>query len=485
MFRPSIVVALGLLVAGCASPPPLGQLESPVELPESWSSAEARSAGPNDASLSGEWWTSFGEPELDALVSEALAHNHDLAAAAARVGQASAQARIAGADRWPTLNGGVTRDRRKQNFIGLPFPGAEGSVISSQTTSWSASLTSSWELDLWGRVRAGAIAANAEGQAVSVEQRGAQLSIAALVARTWFGLAEARQQVELSSATVESYRVSAEQVRSRFEQGTRTSLDLRLALSSVASAEARLEQQRSAHGSLVRALEVLLGRYPARELTNSLDLLQLDEHALSPIPVGLPAELLERRPDVVAAERRWVAADRRVWQAKASLLPRISLTGSAGRSSTDLEDLTDGDFSVWSLITNLAQPIFQGGRLRANVSLAGSTRDGLAASFASTVLIAFSEVENALAAEAHLVRQERFIQEAAEQARAARLLAEDRYRAGLVDYTAVLQSQQQSLAAESEVLTVRRRRLDARTDLITALGGGWSKNTDSLQGAES
>jgi len=192
------------------------------------------------------------------------------------------------------------------------------------------------------------------------------------------------------------------------------------------------------------------------------------------VPAGLPAELLARRPDLVAAERRLAAAGLSVDEARAARLPRISLTGSAGRSSQELEDLLDEDFTVWSLAANLLQPIFQGGRLAAAVDLAEARRREALAGWVSAALAAFGEVEQALAADAFLLARLAALEEAAEQALAARELSEERYLAGLAPYLSVLESQRQALAAESELLAARRGRLDARVDLHLALGGGFS-----------
>jgi outer membrane protein TolC len=195
---------------------------------------------------------------------------------------------------------------------------------------------------------------------------------------------------------------------------------------------------------------------------------------LPSVPGDLPATLLARRPDLVAAERRLAAADKRVAEAKRSLYPRLSLTASAGTASQELEDLVDGDFSVWSLIGNLAAPLFQGGRLRANVALSRSRTEEAVALFADAALRAFAEVENTLTAEEHLAHRESHLAESAEQAEAARVVAEEQYRSGLVNYITVLESQRRALLARSELIAVRRARMDARVDLHLALGGGFT-----------
>ncbi len=195
------------------------------------------------------------------------------------------------------------------------------------------------------------------------------------------------------------------------------------------------------------------------------------------MPALLPAEVVARRPDLVALERRLLAAGFSLRQARAALYPRLSLTGSTGRLSSEVEDLLDSDLSVWSLATNLVQPVFQGGRLRAGVDLADARRRELAERYAQALLNALAEVELALVAERTLADEARALREAVVQSVAAQRLAEDRYAAGLVDFLTVLESQRDASLAQIALLAVERRRLDARVDLNLALGGGTTVST--------
>lgn len=485
----------GLLfvTAGCAGTGSVGRLPSPVKTPPDWVEPKVGDPardGVGSSPSSGvsevedpevddpAVWFAAGDPELRDLLEEAFLHNHDLEAAAARVEAADAQATIGGAGRYPSLDASLSRSRSRQNFIGLPIGG--GGVLTNTSTSYNGSLSSSWELDLWGRVRHGAVAANAEREAAWADYAGARLSLAGLVAKGWYAVTESRLQVELAENTVASYEASTEQVRTRFAEGMRTSLDLRLASSQLASARALLEQRQAAYGAQVRQLEILVGRYPGRELRGASALSVPPDD----VPSVLPAELLLRRPDVIASERRWVAADHRASQSRRDLLPRISLTASGGRSSNQLEDLLDGDFTVWSLVTNLFQPLFQGGRLRANVRLNDAAADQLAAAFANTALRAFAEVENLLESGYRLARQEGYLGEAVEQATAARELTESRYRSGLVGYVNVLDAQRTELDARSRLLGVQSDRLRNRVDLYIALGGGFPSPSEVLSAHE-
>jgi NodT family efflux transporter outer membrane factor (OMF) lipoprotein len=315
------------------------------------------------------------------------------------------------------------------------------------------------------RARAGL----ADFQASSADLQSARLSLAAQAVKAWFAVAEARQQLALAEATVESWRSSSEQVRDRFEEGIRPSLDLRLALANLAGAEALLEQRKLQLDSAVRQLEVLLGDYPDKSIMTPSELPDTPPS----IPAGIPAEIISRRPDLVAAERRVAAAGSRVSAARGDLYPRFSLTAAGGTASRALEDLVDGDFSVWSLVGNIVQPLFQGGRLRAAVAQTEAGADEVMATYASAALRAFAEVEIALAAESLLAQREEALSRAAGESRQAQLLAEDRYGSGLESFVTVLEAQRRSLQAEGELIAARRLRLENRVDLHLALGGGF------------
>ena len=384
----------------------------------------------------------------------------------ARLDAALAQARIAGADRLPALDANLSGSRVRQNFVGLDFPGAPDPFV-TLNNSFGVSLDLSWEVDLWGRVKAGALAAEADARASAADLVAAQHSIAAQTAKAWFALVEARQQVALARDTVESFEDNAEWIRERYERGVAQPLDLRLALSNAADARAALEGTQVVAGRAARQLEVLLGRYPANDAEGSGELPTL----AGSIPAGLPSELLERRPDLHAARERLIAADRRLDQAEAARLPSLRLTASGGRSSEELSNLTDGDFDVWSLAGGLTAPIFHGGALEAGEVLADARTAEAYALWAQRALVAFAEVETALDSEAYLERRVRELREATDQARAAERLARDRYRAGVEGVLAVLEAQRRAVSNEARWLAARRERLDNRIDLWLALGG--------------
>ena len=482
---PVLLAAFALLATACASVPPAAAPDEQAERlglepPPAWSAADPDLAPLSEAER--EWWRLLGDERLPELIAEALEHNRDLAAAAARVEAAAAQARIAGADLSPQVGGRFDASRRRQNFLGFPIPGGDEQVLSTTNTSFQAALDVSWEIDLWGRLRASRGAARARFEATQADLAAARLSIAGRTAQGWFAAREAAAQLELATATLESRGRSEERLQRRYENGIAAPLDLRQATVARAEAAALVAQRRRQLDAARRAVELLLGRYPAGEVGEGSSLAEgADADALPPaVPVGLPAELLVRRPDLAAAERRLAAAGLGVSEARAALLPRISLTGSAGRSSEELDDLLDSDFSVWSLAAGVLQPIFQGGRLRAAVDLAEANQREALEGYAAAALTAFSEVELALAADRYLAEQVAALAEAAEQAAGARDLAEERYLAGLVDYLTVLDGQRRAFAAESSLIAARRERLAARVDLHLALGGGFATEPTPL-----
>ncbi|MFP3941979.1 MAG: efflux transporter outer membrane subunit [Thermoanaerobaculia bacterium] len=465
------LVPLALLLASCATlrvEPPEPDVDPGVEVPPEWTAPGAGSLA-DAAEAPDAWWRAFGDPALTSVVEEALATSFDLEAAAARLTQAEARARIAGADLWPSVDGSFSGSRTRRNFIGFPIPGGEERVLSSTSTNLGVSLDVSWEADLWGRVLAGRNAARARVDVARADVAGAALSLTGQTARVYFATVEAREQVELARRSLESRELTTERVRRRYEAGLARPLELRLARADEASARSVLQARRRALDALERQLETLVGRYPGGALET--------EAALGPppppVPPGVPSEIVTRRPDLSAAEARLAAAGFEVARARAALYPRLALTGSAGRSSEELEDLLDSDFTVWSVAGNLLQPIFQGGRLRAGVDLARASFKEATALYAGQLLQALREVETALAADAFLEGQVEALGAAVEEAERALELARERYRAGLQDFLTVLEAERRLYDAASRRLEVRRARLDARIDLVLALGGGF------------
>jgi NodT family efflux transporter outer membrane factor (OMF) lipoprotein len=473
----SLVITLTVLaLAGCSGPPRLRTSPDPVDVPDRFEAAASQAP-----EVPSRWWEDFGDVGLAEAVAAALEHNQDLRAAAARLDQALAQARIAGADLKPTVGTGASASRNRQSFIGFPVPedpmsgdpvsDGDQEVVSSTFTNLGTSLNISWEADLWGRLRAASRAAVADAQAMEAEYQAASLSLAGQTTKAWLAAAEIEQQLDLARRTVDSWRAAYEQVNDRYRRGLRSPLDVRLALANLTNAESLVEARLRQLDAALRQLEVLMGRYPGRQLSAPQALPQ----APAAIPAGLPAELVGRRPDLVAAERRLAAADERFLVAKRSLYPRLTLTASGGTASEALSDLVDYDFRVWSIAANLLQPVFQGGRLRANVDRARAGTEEAVQSYTAAALRAYAEVETTLAADEHLAGEVDRLSESVRHSRAATKLAEDRYRMGLEDYVTVLDSQRREFTSESAYISAYQRRLENRVDLYLALGGGFRR----------
>lgn len=455
-----------LLLAACRStdPPPPRTLELAVP--------DAFAGGTAGAVPGGAWWESFGSAPLDDLVAEALTANRDLRAAAIRIEAAEAQARITGSARRPSVNLSGSRQRQKNIFVGLPIGG--GGVLESTFTNWGVSLDVAWEADLWGRLSSAQRAAEAEVVATALDLEAARQSLAAQTVKAWIAWRLAAGQDALAGRTLSTYERDLELVRDRFEAGLASSFDQRLAKARYESAAATVQATSANVEVTVRQLETLLGRYPAGGLAPDEPL-----PTVPPVPtVGVPSELVQRRPDLRAAAMRVAAADAELESARAERYPKFQLSASTGRVSDMFEDLSDDDFSVWSLLLALAQPLYQGGRIEAGIDFADASSRALLESWAQTTLVAFLEVESTLVVEDNLVEQEAALGRALEEASAAREIAEERYRAGLDDLSVVLEADRAALDAERNLLDVHARRLDARVDLHLALGGDLEPTED-------
>jgi multidrug efflux system outer membrane protein len=470
-----ITLAMSLAVGmACVKAPPHDLQDIDLETPEAWQQEDGPSQAPPPEEA---WWWTFDDARLAEIVEHTLEANHDLQAAVARIDQAVAAARIVSADLKPTVGVGLNGSRSRQNFVGLPIPGNSSGILNTTTTRYGVSLDVAWEADLWGRLRAKSRAALMDVEAITDDVEFARQSLAAQAAKAWFVVVEARQQVELAAGTVASRVESRNQVSARYRMGLRPPLELRLAESTLADARALEALRRSQLNGSVRQLEILMGLYPAGTFLAADDGVTLPPPPPS-IPAGLPADLLQRRPDLRAAASRVLAADQRTLSAKKALYPRLTLTASGGTVTQQLQDLVQGDFKVWSLLGGLTQPLFQGGRLRAGIRQADAVGDENLELYASSVLRAFAEVEITLADEGWLQDQETALAGSADQLAAAQRLALDRYSNGVGDYLTVLESQSREFLARSALLAVRRQRLTNRVDLYLALGGGFGQTTD-------
>ncbi|MBK1833929.1 efflux transporter outer membrane subunit [Roseibacillus ishigakijimensis] len=456
-----------VLVAGCGvgSVPDSQMAAVTAMAPQSWVAS-----GPGRAGVDEEWVRRFGDSRLEALVREAIAANPNLQSTREKVQRAVILAEASNAASLPQLNGTFNGNRNKQVFVGLPIPGSSG-PLSSLSTNFGASLDVSWEPDIWGKVAAGQAADLARVGAEENAYRAARASLAGQVVKAWLALGEAQEQVALSQYTLGLRKKLETAVHERFanalsEDGG-TAAQLRLARTEVANNEELIVSWQAEAERARRQLEILVGRYPAGQAGQGVTLPSLPTKP----PVGLPSELLQRRPDVLEAERLFAAASKDREVAHWARFPSISLTSSAGRSSSQLEDLLKSDFGVWSLGGNLTAPILSGGQLRANYELSQSSERGALADLQSKVLAAFGEVEQALVADAFFDERLAAAERALAESEAADEAAVRDYADGLDNVLTVLEAQGQRTQIASQVVTLRRQRLENRVDLHLALGG--------------
>ena len=432
--------------------------------PGSWAASKEVRAG-----IDRRWIGKIGGAELRGLVDAALSNNQDLKAAAARVDRAAAEAKIAGAGRLPSLGFGGDGRRDRRSFIG--FPGGGGGAASNISEQFGVNLNAAWELDVWGRAKAGQEAAIADAQARQYEYEAARVSLAGQVTKAWLALGEANEQVALAETAVTAAGVLADAVRERFDRaladGGGTASQVRLTEVERASRQAALAQRKQERERVLRQLEILLGKYPSGTLAAGARLPAFP----GATPAGLPSELLQRRPDILAAERGLASSGRRVKERKLARFPSLSLTSSGGTTSEVIGDILRSDAKVWAIGGSLTQPIFEGGRIDAEIdsSEAGERED--TAILRKTVLDAFGEVEQALVAETFLSERERATKEAAALADEAAVRAGEEYAAGTGDVLTLIEATQLQIDSASQHAAIRRIRLENRVDLHLALGG--------------
>ena len=423
--------------------------------------AYAESAVPDTAAPAADWWGAFGSQELSTLITAAIASNPDLAIAAERVRQAEAQARIAGATLFPVLNFGAGSSRRETRVDGGSWQTSDAS---------SAALSASYEVDLWGKNASGVRSAEAALRASRFDQETVRLTLVAGVASAYFQVLSLRGRI----ATARENLAVAERVfavvDSRVRNGAASKLDLARQQAAVLTQQTAVLPLALQERQTLFALAILLGRVPEGFDTTASTLTGL---AVPQIAPGLPAQLLVRRPDLASSEAQLVAANANVAAARAALLPGIGLTGSAGLASDVLLNFMNGPAATLAIGASLLQPIFDGGRLRAQVDVAASRERELVENYRKAVFAALADVESALAAGGRTAEQESLQQKVVEQARLALKLAEVRYREGADDLLTALDAQRTLFQAEDQLAQIRLARLQASLGLFKALGGAW------------
>jgi len=448
-------LAAPLALGACALKAPPGREELVRQaLPNAAVPASWNAGASNGRPVAADWLYSFGEPRIPALVSEALAYNADLQAAAARVEQAVAQLKIAGAALSPAVD---ILGRTNHKMRGGGSTDVNGVIVSA-----------SWEIDVWGRIRYGQEAAREQHRSSAADYEYARQSIAALVAKSWIVAAEASVQRQLARDAVDAAVKTAELARVRTRVGTGNDREVALAEASLHTYRDTLRQLDLAREQALRALELLVGRYPAATLDAATALPLLP----GPVAAGVPSQILERRPDVIAAERRVAAAFNRVGEAQAAQLPSISLTAGLNWISSSRFLMRNSDETGASVGGLLAWPLLRGGALEGQVEARTAEQKRAVAEYAATGLRAFNEVESALAAEAALLDRQSLLGQAVVENERTVQLSEVQFRVGRIDQRAILTDQLQLYATRVQLVRVQAEALAQRVNLHLALGGG-------------
>jgi multidrug efflux system outer membrane protein len=467
---PALVAALAL-GAGCAIGPDYKQPENAAPAHYKSETLGAWKEGqPLDDVPKGTWWEVFSDQTLNDLQRQAEAANQDLKAAVARVEQARATARVARSELFPTLDANPSWTRQRYSPNQVPNFG------DLTASTFRAPLDLSYEIDLWGRVRRSFEGARAEAQASLASFHGVLLTLHSDVAQNYFALRALDAEIATVTGTVNLRKEQVQLVRSRFEGGIGNELDVARAETELASTEAEAASLAKRRAELENGLAILVGESPATFKLAAVTGAEAAQWNPAPpaIPAGLPADLLERRPDVAEAERQLAAANARIGVAKAAFFPVLRLTGSGGYVSADVDNLFNWEGRVWSLGPSLSLPLFAGGRNVAGYNRSKSAHDEAIALYRQRILIAFGDVENSLAGIHHLGEQFTAQNRAVTNARRAAQLAGDRFRAGIVSYLEVVDANREALQAERSRAQLAGQRLAASVQLIKALGGGWT-----------
>jgi len=453
MYKKWLITASLLSLSACTSVTspstlthqPIGQLA-----PTGWQSQNVMATSTRAV----DWLADFHDTHLTALVGEALHNNHDLLASAARIAQAQALAVAGAAARLPSVDFSTQGTR---NLIqNVP-----------DTETYGATLSVSWEADLWGRIADRARAGYVNAQAAEADFEAARLSIAGQTTQAWFDLIEGGQQVALAKDDLQSRQRSSRLVERRYGRGVSSSLDVRLARSALAGSEANLALREQQQANATRRLELLLGRYPSKAIMAAKAL-----PVLSPVTgVGTPADVLVRRPDIIAAEARLTAAGLRAAEARKALLPRLSFSPTASTGGTDIADIFNLNTLAGRLLGNLAQPVFHGGALKAEIARTRAAQREQVEVYANLVLRAWREAEDALDGETYLARREAALNVSTTEAREAETLAVREYGRGVGTIFEMLDAQRRRIGAESQFIAASKERAANRVRLHLAIAG--------------
>jgi NodT family efflux transporter outer membrane factor (OMF) lipoprotein len=470
-MSPSIrltAAAVLLLTASACSMVP-DYFRPAVETPKAWDSRQDAVDLWPDA----RWWTGFNSAELDRLITEAQGSNTDLRIAVARIRQAEAQARISGADLYPTLGAGADASRSRQGRQALSSSGSSSSSSSRGDVirnSFGADLTAGYQIDLFGGNAATADAALTRLESSRYNRETVAITLYADIASTYFQLLSLRDRIRLANETLGLAEGILGLLETQRANGAITDYEVAQQRSNVASQRATMASLQQSERTTLDALAVLLGRPPQGFIVQGDSLAAL---ALPPVTAGLPSELLLRRPDIRKAEADLRAANYDIGAARAARFPSLDLTGRIGTQAGSTSSLFDPGTMIYSIAASLTAPIFQGGRLEGGEELSRAQNQELEETYRASILTAFRDAEDALGATVNTGRQYAFASEAFNQANDAYRIVEARYRAGTVGFLDLLDAQRSVFSANDTMVQAALSRFSANVSLYKALGGGW------------
>ncbi|MEJ5301550.1 MAG: efflux transporter outer membrane subunit [Thermodesulforhabdaceae bacterium] len=464
-----LLVSLGTLawylaISGCSA---VGPDYSPprVAIPQKWATP---SEGIFDTQREpvNNWWQLFNDPVLSKLIGDTIAGNRDLRKAVARIEEARAQFSYAMGGMYPSVDatGSVTRGKQSESI----------NRLSNARTDYQTALESSWEIDLFGRIRRSVEAAKASFEATQEDYYYVLISTCAETAKNYFLLRATQAQLKAVQKNIESQREILEITKARFQAGLASELDVAQAEEVLALSEARIPPIRNTIDSLIHAIALLTGNYPG-ELDSLLREERIIELPSQVIPVGIPADLLRRRPDIKAAERNLAAATARVGIATADLYPTFSLTGTIGIEAIGTGDFMKASSSFYGLGPSLRWNIFDAGRIRSNIKAADARVEQALQAYEGTILTAIKEVEDGLVGYREAMAQVELLERSVEASKKVLDLAVSRYISGLVGFQTVLDAQRTLLDQETQLAQTKGNLATAIVNLYRALGGGWVK----------
>jgi NodT family efflux transporter outer membrane factor (OMF) lipoprotein len=430
-----------------------------------------KQAQPNDGAKRGKWWEIYNDPQLNALEEQVSISNQNLLAAEAQFREAKDAVRIARSSLYPSVTVGPSISTSRTS--GTQFNVAAGNLTSGERNTYDLPVDVSYQADIWGSIRRGVRASAETAQASAAQLENARLSYQAILAQDYFELHGTDGEQELLERTVKSYEDYLHLTKDRFKSGVASGGDVAQAETQLHTARAQLIDLGVARAQFEHAIAILVGKPPAALSIPSASIKILPP----PIPVGVPSDLLERRPDIAAAERQMASGNEQIGIAKVAYYPTLTLSAGGGLESGDFLKWFSWPSRFWSLGPQLAETVFDAGRRRAQVALAQAAYDATVANYRQTVLTSFQQVEDSLAALRVLANEGRAEDEAVQAAERSLAISTYQYKAGTVSYLQVITSQTIALQDEVSAVNILTRRMVASVLLIEALGGGWDAST--------